>query len=204
MRLSGISAPGLTEPALERLRLAYAQLGIQIDTEMSPLKRALASSSSGKTDGEVFRIGTIGADYSSLVRVNVPVGHMTTYAYTNRPELFDAEREELKKLRVGYVIGAIFAAEAANDYDESWALTDLEQLFHMLQGGRIELILAAEAPAEKMINKLGLVGKVRAIPSTRDELPLYHYLHERHANLVPRVEAALRDVMSLKNEGETN
>lgn len=190
--LSGFEAPGVTDVALEKLRAAYSQLGIGIDVLTEKPRRALIESGSGATDGEVVRAAVIETQHPDLIRVDVPVARLVTYAYTNRPEMVDMNADDLKKFRVGYVRGATFARNAAKEHVESWAVTDLHQLFAMLRTGRLELIIAGRAPARAMIGKLGYENDVWEIPASRRELPLYHYLHRRHLALVPMIEAELR------------
>jgi ABC-type amino acid transport substrate-binding protein len=193
LRLSAFDAPGLTPVALKTLAKAYSRLGIAIETVVTEPSRALVNSSSGTTDGEVVRIALVDDRYPSLVRVNVPLLSVTTYGYTNKPELLDKSVDMLKAFRAGHVRGAVFGELAARDSVEIWSADEPEQLFEMLKQDRIDVVYVREIRAEEMIARFGLED-VLPIPASFKEYPFYHYLHERHLELVPRVEKALRDL----------
>jgi len=195
LRLSAFDAPGLTPVALAILEEAYARLGIRVEILKTKPSRALVNSRSGITDGEVVRIGLVGDQYPSLVRVDVPLLSVSTFGYTNRPELKDNSVAELKSFRAGHVRGAVFGEQAAKGSAEVWSAEEPEQLFRMLKQGRIDVVYVREIRAEEMIERFDL-DNVFPIPASFREYPFYHYLHERHRELMPRVEEVLRDMLS--------
>jgi len=144
------------------------------------------------TDGEVIRIAEIGDRYPALVRVDVPLISIATCGYTNRPELRDRPLEDLRPLRAGYVRGAVFAENAAKAFAETWSADNTEQLFGMLKQNRLDVVFVARTRGDDMIAKLGLAD-VYPIPASYREYPFYHYLNERHRDLVPRIEEVLRE-----------
>jgi len=190
--LSGYKAPGMIDVALERLRAAYRKLGIELAIHVTTPSRALVDSASGRTDGEVVRADVIEELYPSLLRVDVPLFTVSTYAYGTLPELADKPLEDLKALRAGYVRGAVFAELATRNYAEAWPAESLEQLFAMLIQDRIDLVIAVEKPARAMIKKSDLKGKVFAVSSSRRDYQFFHYLHEKNADLIPSIEKVLK------------
>ncbi|MBN9671194.1 hypothetical protein [Roseibium aggregatum] len=191
LHFSTFEAPGVTPQAVEVLRDAYADLGIAIDVSFEKASRSILNAAAGKSDGEVVRIDLIGDRYPSLVRVDVPLAAMATYGFTNRPELETLSGEALKNYRAGYVRGALFAENAAKGSKEVWAVENPSQLFAMLNQGRLDIAYAAEAPARKIITRLG-ADDIYPLSATLKHYSFYHYLHERHRDLVPLVEDALR------------
>ncbi len=107
--LSGFEAPGLTPVAVGYLQKAYSSLGIELEIVENTPSRALVESTSGKTDGEVIRIGSVGDRYPTLVRVDVPLLSVVAYGYTNRADLKDKSLEDLKSLRQGMCAGLSLA-----------------------------------------------------------------------------------------------
>jgi polar amino acid transport system substrate-binding protein len=190
--LSGFKAPGMIDVALKRLRAAYKTLGIEIAVNVTTPSRALVDSASGRTDGEVVRADVIEELYPSLLRVEVPLFTVSTYAYGTSPDLADKPLEDLKSLRAGYVRGAVFAEQTTRDYAETWQAETLEQLFAMLVQDRLDLVIAIEKPAKAMIEKSDLTGKVFAVSSSRRDYDFFHYLHEKNADLVSRIEEVLK------------
>jgi len=191
---SAYEAPGLTPVALEHLEEAYANLGIGVGALVTGPSRALVSSSRAETDGEVARIAEVGDRYPSLIRVNVPLVSISTYAYTNRPDILHVDHGSRSALRVGHVRGAIFGELAARGFSEIWTEDGPDLLFAMLEQQRLDIVFVSEDQAQKMIDLYGF-DHVRPIPSSRRDHQFFHYLHVRHWQLVPRVEQALTEVL---------
>jgi ABC-type amino acid transport substrate-binding protein len=196
LRLSGFEAPNLTPAAEKILAKAYSELGIRIETVISNPQRALLEAASGKTDGELVRVRAIGADYSSLLRVDVPIIVARTFAYANNRQLGGKSFRQLRHLRVGHVSGARFAAELADGFAEIWTAETPEQLFEMLRRDRVDLVIAGEGTARRVIQDRKLEDVFPLKPSLR-EVAFYHYLHEKHVDLVPGIEAVLRRMLSV-------
>lgn len=203
LRLSGFEAPNLTPIATHLLSRAYGELGIKVQAVIAHPRRALLHSSSGRTDGELVRVRQVGQEHRSLLRVEVPLVTSRTFAYTNRPELKGKSLDELYLLRAGHVDGARFAAELANRFSEVWTARKPEQLFNMLKYGRVDLVIVSEQTGKQMIEQLDLAG-VFALQPTLSEVRYYHYLHERHARLVPEIEAALRKILNYETDSDND
>jgi ABC-type amino acid transport substrate-binding protein len=203
LRLSGFEAPNLTPVAEKILAKAYSELGIRIETVISNPQRALLDAASGKTDGELVRVKAVGADHSSLLRVDVPVIVARTYAYANNRQLRGKSFNQLRHLRVGHVSGARFAAELADEFAEIWTADTAEQLFEMLRRDRVDLVIAGEGTARRVIRDKKLEGVFPLRPSLH-EVAFYHYLHEKHVDLVPKIEAVLRRMLSVPAGEETD
>jgi polar amino acid transport system substrate-binding protein len=68
-----------------------------------------------------------------------------------------------------------------------------EQLFRMLDAGRVELALYTLADGVALARNLGL-SDIRALEPGLVDVDMYLYLNRRHAALVPRLAQALRDM----------
>lgn len=199
--LSGFVAPALTPRALAQLQPAYAELGIKLEVDYDVPSRSLVQSTTGKTDGEVIRIQLVGDRHPSLLRVNVPLITVAAYGYTNRPELKSLDLDHLRNLRAGHVLGALFGETAAEGFAEVWSAEEPEQLFTMLNQGRLDIVFVRESKAKELIARFGM-DSVYPIPSTYRAHSFYHYLHERHRDLVPRIESVLRKRVDVEDETE--
>lgn len=203
LRLSGFEAPNLTPVAEKILAKAYSELGIRIETVISNPQRALLDAASGKTDGELVRVKAVGADHSSLLRVDVPVIVARTFAYANKRQLRGKSFTQLRHLRVGHISGARFASELAEGFAEIWTADTPEQLFEMLRRDRVDLVIAGEGTGWRIIRDKNLEDVFPLGPSLH-EVAFYHYLHEKHVDLVPRIEAVLRRMLSVPEGQETD
>jgi len=191
LRLSSFEAPNLTPKALRILTRAYAELDIRVETVMASPRRALLDSSAGRTDGELVRVRNVGAAKKSLVRVDVPIIVARTYAFAVKPELRGKSFNEIKHLRVGHVAGARFAVELARGFTEIWTAETPEQLFEMLRRDRIDLVIAGEGTGQRLSRELDMSEVFVLRPSLRT-VAFYHFLHESHVDLVPKIEKVLR------------
>ncbi|TYC65250.1 hypothetical protein FMN63_22795 [Stappia sp. BW2] len=196
LRLSGFEAPNLTPAAEKILARAYSELGIRVETVINNPQRALMDAAAGRTDGVLVRVRAIEADHNSLLRVDVPVIVARTFAYANKRELRGKSFKQLRHLRIGHVSGARFAAKLADGFAEIWTAETPEQLFEMLRRDHVDLVIAGEGTGRRVIRDKKLEGVFPLRPSLR-EVEFYHYLHERHVDLVPRIEAVLRRMLSV-------
>ncbi|CTQ51597.1 hypothetical protein LP7551_00109 [Roseibium album] len=191
LRFSKFEAPNLIPLAEQIISRAYAELGISIETVKANPRRALLDAAGGKTDGDLVRVHKVGSLHESLIRVEVPVIVARIYAFSNKPELRGRPFGELKHLRIGHVAGAKFAQDLAVDFLDVWTADSAEQLFEMLQRDRLDLVIVGERTGPRIIRERKLSGIIRLQPALR-EIPFYHYLHEKHADLAPKVEEVLR------------
>jgi len=201
LKFSGFDAPNLTPAAEKILKRAYAELGIEIETVITSPRRALLEAASGKTDGELVRVREIEAQHDSLIRVDVPIIVARTFAYTNQPDLKGKSIDEVRHLRVGHVAGARFSRDLSKGFSEVWAAETPEQLFEMLLRNRIDLVIVGEATGRRIIRSQKLEGVFPLRPSWQD-VAFYHYLHEKHAVLVPKIEEVLKRMLRETGEEE--
>ncbi|MCK7615834.1 hypothetical protein [Roseibium sediminicola] len=180
---------------------AYDELGIRIEAVQASPRRALLDAASGKTDGELVRIKDVGADHESLIRVDVPIVVARTYAYAVNPGLRGKSFDELKHLRIGHIAGARFAVELAEGFTEIWTAESPEQLFEMLRRDRIDLVIAGEGTGQRLSRELDM-PEVFPIEPSLHSVAFYHFLHESHADLVPKIEDVLRRQLK-RSSGET-
>jgi polar amino acid transport system substrate-binding protein len=72
----------------------------------------------------------------------------------------------------------------------------MEQLMQSLVAKRFEVAVNDRFSGLLVIRRLKLDRKVRPLSPALEHIPLYHFLHERHRDLVPRVEKALREMQA--------
>ena len=75
-----------------------------------------------------------------------------------------------------------------------------EQLFRMLDEGRVDLVLYTHADGLLLARNLGLTSVAPLSPALK-EVDMYLYLHKKHQALVPKLTQAIRD---LKADGSYN
>lgn len=185
--LSSFDSPGLTSVAASILKKSYGELGIEVQVIYAEAGRSLVDAAAGITDGEVARIKRVGDKFPTLLRVDIPVVTLRTYAYTTRPDLQGKTIEQLKSLRAGHVRGAVFAQTVSRGFADVWTADDPIQLFRMLEHNRVDVVFAKQMSSEEILKRFGLTTVVQ-IKSTLTEFPFYHFLNEKHRDLVPQIK----------------
>ncbi len=183
------------------LELAYASLNIKVQFSARPALRAIVEADAGQLDGEVIRPIQIEDSYPNLRRVDVPLYMNGASAWVRKETgAAPATVEALSKFkRVGVVRGIRHAEEST----KGWANVVLSNSYpagvRMLQHGMIDVLLGGDGPIRDAIAASGVEASQfngADIYST----PLYHYLHKRHADLLPLVQ---RELSKLKGQTGT-
>jgi polar amino acid transport system substrate-binding protein len=168
---------------------AYKRLDIEIVFKVLPAERALQSSNSGGVDGELVRIAGIDERYPNLIRI--PVSHVTAeqMAFGRDATIVIDGWQSLAPYKFAFHRGYKVAEKNTEGMNRHRTGTD-EATFRMVAAGRMDLALANRFTGEKIIDDLGLDNVVMIRPPVQVD-PLFHYLHNKHAGLVPRITAVL-------------
>lgn len=182
-------SPGQDMSALI-LQEAYASMGVEIDVLRYPGLRSLKSANQGIVDGELSRFKAFQNDYPNLVPVPVPVNHLSGTAFTKIEGLQLRGWESLRGYSVGFTRGMKFAEQATAGMPVV-RVNSHKQLFQLLDKGRIDVAINPLVNGLGIIEQLGLEG-IRALEPPLVHIDLYHFLHKRHTDLVPRVTDTIR------------
>lgn len=195
------SAVAGTRPAKivgEVLRRAYQKIGIRIEVLELPGLRGLMYSQEGNTDGDAFRTQGIEKEYTNLKRIDVVVSVDEMYLFVKRGNEFPVKGWESisKDIIVGYQRGVMFAEKNTAKYEiRTQPVGSSVQLFQMLAVGRVDAIIAGSDMGLRFIKEHDLQETVRLSPPIHTSV-LYHYLHKKHAHLVPKITAVLKEMES--------
>ncbi|MGY8872016.1 MAG: substrate-binding periplasmic protein [Pseudomonadales bacterium] len=174
------------------IKEAYQRLGIEVEVSKFPGRRSMATSNSGETDGELVRIIHIDKEFKNLIRVPVSVYTMESVAATRNIELSHWTAEHLTQYKVGRVSGVVWSEKLTKEMSTVVA-DDYETLLHMMMYGRMDIILGARASLVSTSNKLNLSG-IKILEPPINKVSLYHYLHKKHIDLVPKITEALQQM----------
>lgn len=180
------------------LTVAYQRLGISIDVKSMPGKRALRESSEGRTDGEVHRIAKIEESYPTLIRVPIILSHLNTTAFSKDSKMIVSDCNALKNYRIGIVRGAKHAELCTQGLKQVIPLTNSTMLFQFIEVGRADVVIIGGLSGIIQLKKLG-IDSVHPLSPPLRKLPLYHFLHQKHKALVPKIYAVLK---KMKDSGE--
>jgi len=179
-------------------RAAYAKLGIEARGVRLPAARALAQSAAGVTDGEVHRIDAIKERHPQLLQIPIPVNTLEGVAITCGRDVDTTPPGAISGNRIGIKIGNRYAERLVQGMPSVTPLVDERKLVDMLVAHRLDIVVGDRPWANTLLAAPG-TACLRINEPPLVTVPLYHYLHERHRDLVPAVTDALRE---LRDSGE--
>ena len=195
----------LDRKALEQLsQESLRRIGVDLKLVSLPSERSLVAANLGEVDGEGLRVGGLGGPgtpYPNLVQVPERFVRISFVAFSKDATIsLDNGWDSLKPYRIAFINGwKMFEANAqgarvVNKVDKP------EQLFRMLDEGRVDLVLYTHADGLLLARNLGLTSVAPLSPALK-EVDMYLYLHKKHQALVPKLTQAIRD---LKADGSYN
>lgn len=183
------------------IKHAYEKLGIQVEFSYLPTSRGIIYSNSGQTDGQTFSTKEVEDTYKNLIRVNVPMTSRNMYLFTKQGNEFNVMDwgSIPKDYVLGYKRGVYFVEQAIEKYGiNSQASKDSKNSFLQLHNNRVKVVLSSIKGFQSVDNTFHLDDIVRLEPPVYTA-HLYHYLHSKHAELVPEITRVLRE---MKTSGE--
>ena len=176
------------------LARVYAQAGLGLEILAQPTARATVSIEQGLTDGECARIARYGEQHPKLLRLEPPIYTLSVHAFWLRARPLQVRRkQDLAGHSVVYMRGVQYAQDLVEGLPKATATVSPEQMFRMLGAGRVDVAIDALLSARQCAQQLQL--DIEESPAlVREEV--YHFLHPRHAALLPRLSEALRQLMA--------
>jgi len=196
-----VSISGLAEQEVAKKILPeiYKSLGIEINIESVPGERAKNLSTSGQKDGETLRIFSFGEKNPMLLRVPTAYSSLETMPFFIKGKnIVINSKKDLEKYNVVIVRGVQHTKDMTEGLTKVHVIDDSEQMMKFLESGRADVALTNTINGLKTLKKLNLTG-VEHSPKPLDVLNLYHYIHEKNKDLVPKVDEAIK---KMKNSGE--
>ena len=180
------------------VRSAYEKLGIPVQFAILPGKRALTESSEGRADGEVHRIFEIGNAYPTLLRVPTPINYIEPSAFSKKHGFEVTDCAALQGYQIGIVQGVKHSQLCTQGMENVFVGDDLTGVMRMLDAGRIDLLITARINGLLLAKELRL-DAIKPLSPPLSRLWVYHYLHERHKDLVPTIDAVFK---AMQESGE--
>lgn len=178
------------------VREAFRRAGVEYRLVKLPAERALLEANAGIEDGDLTRIAGLEAQYPNLVRVPEKLMDWVFTAFSKNRAI-PANWPALRQRAVGHIKGWKIYEQNMAGASNVIAVDDSEQLFRLLELGRIEVALYSRWMGLALIQRQELKG-VHALEPPLASREMFIYLHKKHTVLVPKIAAALRE---LKAEG---
>jgi len=178
----------------EMLRAVYAKLNIRLEFEDVPGKRALAMSSAGEVDGEIQRIGTLSRDYPTLVQVTPAINYIEPAVFATKLRFDVAGWDSIKDYSIGIVRGVGSSEAGTRGMARVTATTGLDNMVKMLDADRFDVMVTDLFSGLAAVRKLNLQARIYPLSPPLERIHIYHYLHERHRDLVPKVGKVIAEM----------
>ena len=197
---SGVLAPYTTpdrQGFLDQLVPAiFRELGLDAELLTYPTasERGMLNANEGIDDGLAMRVAGLERQYPNLIRVPEPIAVNDFVAISNRHRFATTGWDSLRPYTVGYILGWKVFEQNVPKAREATLVRDADQLFTLLARGRADVVLYERWQGVARTRAMGLQAQVLEPPLVR--MPMYLYLHKKHAALVPRVAQALTKLKS--------
>jgi polar amino acid transport system substrate-binding protein len=174
------------------MKEAYRELDIELKVIRQPAQRALQTANAGLVDGELSRVKKIGANLNNLIRVPVIINHIEGTAFSKNNAIVIQGWESIKPYKVGIVRGVKFAENGTFDAGiKPIVANDFVAMMNMLDKRRVEVAIFPLINGLAVLKKENIQG-IKALSPPIASIPLYHYLHKKNENLIPRLQAVLQ------------
>lgn len=177
----------------------YEKLGLEIIVHYLPAKRAEFEANSGRRDGESARIWEYGEGLTELIRVPTPYYAFESVAFVRKNSgVTITSVEDLAKYRLAIIRGIKYSQKATQKLPNVDVVNNPEVMMQLLHNGRVDAAITTIQSGMEITQRLGYTN-ITHIPVPLTKHMVYNYLHKKHADLVPHVDAAIRE---MKASGE--
>lgn len=189
---ASLNQTALTLQMEQQLTQAYRALGYQLNIQYLPAERSLKMSSQGKFDGELFRIAAVGQHYPELLQVPVPLAKIELYAFVRagREHEFGLWQQD-PALRIGFVRG-FKMAELYQVAGHKTIVNTAGQAVQMLQQNKIDVLLEDLQTLHEATAGDEQAANLSRLPEVLATEELFHFVHQRHQQLIPVLSEQLR------------
>lgn len=188
-----LSRPGGTGLNDRIVAEAFHRLGIRVQLVRLPAERALQNADQGIDDGTYARIPGLSASYPNLVMVPETIAEFLFTAFAKDQSIQVADWAGLKPYNVGLITGWKIVEANTRDARSVFGVKNEQALFALLEHGRADVVVLDLYSGKEAIRSMGLVG-VRALSPPLARRDMHLYLNKRHADLVPKLDAVLRQM----------
>jgi len=185
------------EDYMERLLTeAYQQIGVKVDYIQYPAKRALYASNLGETDGEMARIEGVDKEFQNLLMTDVTISSIEIVVFTKNEKILVDGWQSLKPYSIAIPRG-IRVIENGTAGMEVSAFNTTEKILELVSMGRYDVAVLTRIDGLGYAKKLNITNLTILEPPIA-KVDLYHYLHKKHENLLPKINSSL---LELKESG---
>lgn len=176
----------------DRIILNVCQLsGIDFKINHLPSARSIENVDIGLDDGEYARIKGLSENYPNIRIVDEKLIDFAFTAFAKDEEMIVDGWRSLKSYNVAFIKGWKIYEMNVTDAQSIQVSSSEEELFRLLQHGRVDVILYERQRGLDYIHRKNLQG-IFPIERPLSVRGMYLYVNKRHESLIPKLEEALR------------
>ena len=180
------------EVAREVIPEIYQGLGMKVEILPLPANRAQYVAVSGQVDGEVMRIWRYGEDNPTMLRVPTPYYYVETMAFVRADSgIIIREPKDLQPYRVVRVRGVKHTNNVTADLSRVRDVDSTQMMLELLQNNQADVALTNHLDGLIMMKRYHF-DNITGMPTHLGHLALYHYLHPKHAKLLPVIDTEFK------------
>ncbi len=180
------------------LEKIYQRIGYQISFADYPGRESLEKANAGITDGENMRRAGLSSDYPNLIQLSYPHVDLRFRLYTNRDADFFSTVDSWKHARIGIEKGVLISEELTEGL-KPYLLNSVGEMFEHLDAGKVDVVIATDLIGGLEVLKNYQGRNIRKHGPALKTVSLFHYVHKRHADLVPVLN---KEIAHLRKNGE--
>ncbi len=195
------SISGLIEQRVGEIVLPqiYKTIGLKITINPLPARRAQLMATTGTLDGEIMRVWTYGEESPTTIRVPTPYYSLETTAFVHADgNVTIRDKTDLADYRIVKVAGVKHTKNITKGLSNVFDAGDTIAVMRMVQKNRMDIGLTNTTDGLQVLKNIGIKDVIHITPPLAT-LDLYHYIHEDHRDLVPKIDAVIK---GMKRSGE--
>ncbi len=172
---------------------AFRRIGVDFKLVSLPSERSLQAADAGEVDGEGLRVAGLNSQYPNLLQVPERYIRVSFVAFKHKDKAHAVDHgwEGLRSYSVAFITGWKMFENNTTSARLVTKVNKPEQMFRMVDSGRVDLALYTHADGVALARNLGLDSIVPLSPALKD-VDMYLYLNKRHERLIPKLAQALR------------
>lgn len=172
---------------------AFKRVGVKLEIDDIPAKRALINANRGIHDGDLARVDGVTKAYPNLL----PVPEITWLAeiggFSKQEGIKLNGWSSLDPFHLAYIRGWVIFERNIKASKSLTQVNDPETLFNLLDKNRTDIALYEKKMGYGVIKKMKLEG-IYNLKQPLTVEPIYIYLHKKHQALIPQVANAIREM----------
>lgn len=172
---------------------AFRRNGVKLSLIILPAERGLRNANAGIDDGDFLRVSGMEKMYPNLVQVPEKLIDMTFVAFAIDPAVRIDGWSSLKNYTVAFIRGWKILEKNTPKGTPIILARDAEQLFTILEKGRVDVILYSRLMGLEIIRRRKLAGAKDLTPALAVR-GVYIYLHKSHQAIASKIGSSLADI----------